>query len=153
MRFALAALLALAAFDGGASDMAERAAKRCAIDTAGSTTELAAAAKGTLVITIRPDAGVHVQAQAPVRATLAASPGLALAKERLGREDLADPNAASPRFEVAFTAAAPGRQEARARLEFYLCSDAWCVKQEREVALSILVGAERGAGEPASARP
>jgi hypothetical protein len=40
---------------------------------------------------------------------------------------------------VAFTATAPGPQTATARLEFFVCSAKWCVKQEREVAVHVAV--------------
>ena len=60
-----------------------------------------------------------------------------LAKAELGRADAVDPRADNPRFEVPFTAAAPGRHEARVSLDFYVCTDAWCVRQTRTVAIPV----------------
>jgi hypothetical protein len=131
----LALLLGLLASRVQAGDLAERAARSYAIDTSGSTATLTAGQRGRFVLAIRTEPGVHVQAQAPLRVTLSAPDGLALAAERLGWPDAAPGEA--PRFEVAFTATRAGRHAARARLEFFLCSDAGCVKQDREVALPV----------------
>ena len=48
-----------------------------------------------------------------------------------------DPKAEGRRFEVPFTAEKPGKHEARAKLEFFVCSDKWCVKQTRDVTVAI----------------
>ena len=69
----------------------------------------------------------------------ASTPGLTLAKAKLGRGDLKDPKAEAPIFEAAFTGAAAGKQQATATLDFFICSDAWCVKQVREIKLDVEV--------------
>ncbi len=56
---------------------------------------------------------------------------------QLGHADAVDPRADGPRFEVPFTAVAAGAQEVRARLEFFICSDQWCMKQVRELAAAV----------------
>jgi hypothetical protein len=71
--------------------------------------------------------------------TLTATPGLKLGKEKLGRADVLDPKAGAPRFEVPFTAAAAGAQEATAKVDFFICSDTWCVKQIRDVKVAVSV--------------
>jgi hypothetical protein len=132
---ALAALLA-APF-ARASDPSAEAAKSYRIDTAGSTQQLASGGKGTLVLSIVPLAKVHVHPQAPLKITLDATPGLKLAKTTLGKADPVDPNAEGRRFEVPFVAQAAGRQEARAKLDFFICSDQWCVKQVKDVTVPV----------------
>jgi len=134
----LTALLALlAAPSARAADPAGEAAKSYRLDTAGTTVALRAGQKGTLVLSIVPLAKVHVHPQAPLKIALEATPGLKLEKTTLGKADPVDPKAEGRRFEVAFVAEAAGRQEARAKLDFFICSDRWCVKQVKDVAVAI----------------
>jgi len=134
----LTALLALlAAPSARAADPAGEAAKSYRLDTAGTTVALGAGQKGTLVLSIVPLAKVHVHPQAPLKIALEATPGLKLEKTALGKADPVDPKAEGRRFEVAFVARAAGKQEARAKLDFFICSDQWCVKQVKDVAVAI----------------
>jgi hypothetical protein len=151
MRLAVASILGLLAVRPLAEDLAERAARSYLIDTSGSTAALAVGERGALVVTIRFQPGVHAQTEAPLRATLTASPGVALARDRLGWPDVVGPRSESPRLEVPFTASAPGQQTVKVRLEFFACSSSWCAKQDREAVLGVAVEltgrSERGRGE------
>jgi hypothetical protein len=120
-----------------AADAGADAARSYRLETEGSTRQVAAGGQGKLVVTIVPSKGTHVHPQAPLKITLAGSPGLKLAKDRLGHADALDPRAEGPRFEVPFTALATGAQEVKAKVEFFICSDQWCVKQARDLAVSI----------------
>ncbi len=134
---AVALAAALAAPLARAADAGAEAAKSYRIDTAGSTQQLAKGGKGTLVLSIVPLAKVHVHPQAPLKITLDATPGLKLAKTTLGKADPVDPGADGRRFEVPFVAEAAGKQEARAKLDFFICSDQWCVKQVKDVTIPV----------------
>ncbi len=135
----LAAVAVLAAATlARAADPAAEAAQSYRIDTAGSTTELKAGGKGTLVLAIVPVAKVHVHPQAPLKISLE-SKGLQLEKTELGHKDAVDPSAEGPRFVVPFAATERGKQEARAKLDFFICSDQWCVKQVKDVVLPVVV--------------
>jgi len=131
--------LALAAAPALAADAAADAAKSYRIETEGTTRRLEAGGAGKLVLTIVPAKGSHVHPAAPLKIALSGTPGLKLSKEQLGHADAVDPKAEGPRFEVPFTAAAAGAQEARARLDFFICSETWCVKQSREVSVAVEV--------------
>lgn len=144
IKVAVTAILWLAAAGARAEGLAERAAKSYAIDLSGSTRALAVGERGAVVVVIRFQPGVHAQAQAPLRATLTASPGVALARDRLGWPDVAGPASESPRLEVPFTAVAPGAQTVKVRLEFFACSSSWCAKQDREAVLSVAVAKPEG---------
>ncbi len=135
----LLALLAASALCGAAAaaEPGDEAPTTYRIDTAGSTRSARVGGEGRLVVAIEPLAKVHVHPQAPLKITLEAPAGLRLAKTQLGHKDAVDPKAEGPRFEVPFTAVAPGRQEARANLDFFICSDQWCVKQVRTVAIPV----------------
>jgi hypothetical protein len=121
-----------------AADPAAEAAKSYRIETTGTTTEVGAGEKGSFVLTIVPVEKVHVHPQAPLKIALEGK-GLALEKTALGHKDAVDPKAEGPRFEVPFTAAQAGKGEAKATLDFFICSDQWCVKQTRDVVVAVNV--------------
>jgi hypothetical protein len=130
--------LALAAA-ARAADPGADAAKSYRLETEGTTRQLPAGGKGKLVLSIVPSKGTHVHPDAPLKVALSASPGLSLSREQLGHADAVDPKAEGPSFEVPFTALASGPQEAKAKVDFFICSDRWCVKQSRQLAVAIVV--------------
>ena len=140
-RTSVALVLALAGAAAGAAppaaDPSAEAARSYRLDTAGSTRQLAVGGKGTLVLSIVPVGKVHVHPQAPLKIALEATPGLELEKTALGKADPVDPKADGRRFEVPFAALAAGKQQARADLDFFICSDTWCVKQVRQVTFPV----------------
>jgi nucleoid-associated protein YgaU len=135
--FTVAALLATAARAG---DPGVAAAKAYILDTAGSTAEVKVGARGKLVLVIRPkDPAWHVHPQAPLKLRFEAPAALGLEKRELSRRDAVDPKAAEPRFEAPFVASAAGKAEAKASVDFFICSDTACVKQTRTVAIPVAV--------------
>ncbi len=48
-----------------------------------------------------------------------------------------DPKSDGRRFEVPFVVEKAGKHEARAKLDFFVCSDQWCVKQVRDVTIAL----------------
>ncbi len=139
LAYALALALAAAPLAAAADAASDAAAKIYRIDTEGTTRELKAGAAGKLVLTIVPLEKTHVHPQAPLKIALQATPGLALSKTQLGHKDAVDPKAEGPRFKVPFTAEKAGAQEARAKVDFFICSDQWCVKQVRDVVVPVTV--------------
>ena len=133
---AAAALLSLAAL-ARAADPGADAAKSYRIETAGTTERVGVGKPGLLVLSIVPVEKIHVDPRAPLKIVLEGTPGLKLAKATLGKADPVDPKAPGRRFEVPFVAEAAGKHEARAKLDFFVCSDQWCVKQVRDVTVAI----------------
>lgn len=133
---ALAVALGAAA-PARAAEAGAEAARSYRIETEGTTLQVAAGGAGKLVLAIVPEKGAHVHPAAPLKIALAGTPGLKLSKEQLGHADAVDPKAEGPRFVVPFTGVAAGHQEARARLDFYICSATWCVKQARDVTVAV----------------
>jgi hypothetical protein len=136
MRTLLAAAVLLAA-PLVRADPAADAAKSYRIETAGTTQRVAVGKPGTLVLSIVPTEKIHVDPRAPLRIALEGTPGLKLSKTSLGKADPVDPKADGRRFEVPFVAETAGKHEARAKLEFYVCSDQWCVQQKRDVTVAL----------------
>jgi hypothetical protein len=134
----LATLLALSVAPLAlAADPSAEAARSYRIETTGTTSQLKVGEKGTLVLSIVPVDKVHVHPQAPLKIALEATPGLALEKTTLGKADPVDPKADGRRFEVPFVAKAAGKQEAKAKVDFFICSDQWCVKQVKDVTAAV----------------
>jgi hypothetical protein len=133
----LALAVAVLAAPLARADPAADAAKSYRIETTGTTQQVAVGKQGTLVLAIVPVEKIHVDPRAPLKIALEATPGLALSKTSLGKADPVDPKAEGRRFEVSFVAEKPGSHEARAKLDFFVCSDKWCVKQVRDVTVAI----------------
>jgi hypothetical protein len=119
-----------------AADAAAEAASSYRIDMTGTTSQVAVNGPGKLVLAIVPAEKIHVHPEAPLRIVLDAR-GLELAKRTLGHKDAVDPRAEGPRFEVPFVAPAAGAHEVSARVQFFVCSDQWCVKQARDVSVAV----------------
>ena len=136
----LTLLLALApAAAARAADAGQDAARSYRIETAGTTVEVEQGGEGKMVVTILPLQGTHVNAEAPLKVALSATPGLKLSRDLLGHKDAQEPAGIVQRFEVPFTATGAGPQEVRARVDFFICSEQWCVKQSRDVTVAINV--------------
>ncbi len=132
----LAAALALGGTARAAGSAAD-AAGSYRIETEGTTRQLSPGGQGKLVLSIVPVQGTHVHPAAPLKIALAATPGLKLDRDALGHKDAVDPKADGPRFEVPFSAAQAGAQEVRVKVDFFICSDQWCVKQSRDVTVAV----------------
>jgi hypothetical protein len=133
------ALLAPLAARGEAAQgtPAAEAAKAYSLEAAAAPASLKVGGKGVLTLAIVTAKGAHVDPRAPLKVTLSASAGLALAKTALGHDDQAGGKDEPPRFEVPFTAGAAGAQEARAKVDFFICTDKACVKQVREIGIPV----------------
>jgi hypothetical protein len=132
-----AAIAALLAATPAAPDASADVSKSYRIETAGTTQQVAVGKPGKLVLSIVPVEKVHVDPRAPLRIALEATPGVTLSKTSLGKADPVDANAEGRRFEVSFVAEKAGKHEAKAKLEFFVCSDQWCVKQVRDVTVAL----------------
>jgi len=140
MRPVLAAVLAALAGLGpaavSAADPSADVARSYAVKASAEPAVLKAGATGTVRLSVEPTGAVHVDPKAPLKVTLAATPGLSLQKTQLGRAE-AVPAGQGVSFAVPFTAGVAGTQEVKARLDFFLCTDQWCVKQVRDVTVRV----------------
>jgi hypothetical protein len=119
-----------------AADPGAEVAKSYTVKAAVDPASLKAGAAGKVTFTIAPTGEVHVDPKAPLKVTLEASPGLKLQKTQLGRADSVQAGQGVT-FAASFTATAAGKQEVKAKLDFFLCTDQWCVKQLRDVTVVV----------------
>jgi hypothetical protein len=134
---ALAALALGAAAPVRAAGGAD-AASTYRVVTDGSTAALRRGEKGKVVVAIEPlEKGVHVNREFPLKYRISASAGLSLAKTELARSDAVDPGAETPRFEIPVSATAAGAQQVTVQMRFAICSDAWCVPQQKTITVAI----------------
>jgi hypothetical protein len=119
------------------AEAGEDAAKSYRIETTGTTQQVEVGKEGKLVLAIVPVGKIHVDPRAPLKIALEATPGVKLSRTSLGKADPVDPKSDGRRFEVPFVAEKAGKHEARAKLEFFVCSDQWCVKQVRDVKVAL----------------
>jgi hypothetical protein len=103
-------------------------------------------AKATL--TVQGKNGWHVNEEAPITVSLKADDGIVLAKEKLGRADLAQSTKESARFDIPFSASATGKKTITAEARFVMCQEQACKPEKETVALEVEVAA---AGQPAPA--
>jgi hypothetical protein len=133
--FALASALATTALG---ADPAAEAATAYVLDTAESTKSVKVGEPGKLVLVIRPKAPTwHVHPQAPLKIRFQGPASMKIEKAELARRDALDPKAEEPWFETSFVAAAAGPLDARALVDFFICSDSACVKQTRTLAIPV----------------
>ena len=136
---ALAALAILAA-PARAADPSAEAARAYTVETGASTSAVKVGEPGKLVVVIKPIApGWHVHPQAPLKIRFDAPAALKLEKPELTRRDVVDAKADAPRFETSFVASQVGAQDAKANVDFFICSDAACVKQVQTVSIPVTV--------------
>ncbi len=134
-----AAALLLASPARGADPAAE-AATAYTLDTAASTRAAKVGEPGKLVLVIRPKAPTwHVHPKAPLKIRFEGPAALKIEKAELGHRDALDPKAEEPRFETTFVASSAGSHDAKAVADFFICSDAACVKQTKTVAIPVSV--------------
>jgi hypothetical protein len=134
---ALAGLVALPAF--AQADAHADAAKAYKIETSQAPLKVKKGEKGQAKVTVVPRSDAHVSPEAPVSVTVSAGPALELPKQKLGRPDAKATEAKGVEFEVPFVGKQPGKDELKAQVTFFICTEKLCERQKREVALAVVV--------------
>ncbi|HVV87261.1 MAG TPA: hypothetical protein VHE35_29675 [Kofleriaceae bacterium] len=117
---ALAVVAALAACRGAAADEPD-VTVRVASELTVAQGEAAA-----LSVTVAPAAGRTVSADGPLRLSVDADDGVALARRRYGRKDAADPAADAPRFDVRLRGKTAGDHALALEVRLWLCGAKLC---------------------------
>ncbi len=90
-------------------------------------------------VEVVPRSDAHVSPDAPISLTVSSGPALKVAKAKLGRPEAKATKAKGVEFDIPFTAEASGKDELRASLSFFICTEQLCEKQKRELALQVEV--------------
>ena len=89
-------------------------------------------------VEVVPRSDAHVSPDAPISLTVTSGPGLKISKAKLGRPEAHETKAKGVEFDVPFTAAASGKDELRASLSFFICTEKLCEKKFEDVTLAVV---------------
>jgi len=134
---ALVALASAGAFAEG--DAHQDAAKAYQIETSQAPLKVKKGEKGQARVTVVPRSDAHVSPDAPLSMTVSAGPALDLPKQKLGRTDAKPTEAKGVEFDVPFVGKQAGKDELKAQVTFFICTEKLCERQKREVALAVVV--------------
>ena len=135
----VAVLCAVALPSLAQSDPRADAEKAYTIETSHAPLKVKKGEKGEAKVTVVPRSDAHVSPDAPLSVTLSSGPALDLPKQKLGRPDAKPTNAKGVEFDVPFVGKQPGRDELRAQVTFFICTEKLCEKQKREIAMNVEV--------------
>src|SRR5919198_3848413 len=105
------------------------------IETSQSPIKVKKGAQASARVEVVPRSDAHVSPDAPISLTVSSGPAIKLAKAKLGRPDARETKAKGVEFEVPFTAESKGKDELRASLSFFICTEKLCERQKRELAM------------------
>lgn len=134
---AVAFALVLPAF--AEADVRADAAKAYTIETSQSPLKVKKGDAGQAKVTIVPRSDAHVSPEAPLSMTVSSGPALELPKQKLGRPDAKATDAKGVEFDVPFVGKQAGKDELKAQVTFFICTEKLCERQKREVALAVVV--------------
>jgi len=91
------------------------------------------------VVKLEPRGVFHINQEYPIEISLTGDPETVFPKVSLARADAAHFDEKSARFDVPFTAKAPGDHKLLANVKFAVCTPENCVPDERDLALAVAV--------------
>jgi len=100
---------------------------------------------GSATVTVLGRNGWHVNEEAPITLTINAPAGVAIAKAKLSRTDLAESKPERARFDVQVTAEKAGRQPVQAEARFVMCQESACKPVKETVTLMLEVSTDAAA--------
>jgi hypothetical protein len=134
---AVAFALVLPAF--AQADVGAEAAKAYRIETSQSPLKIKKGATGQAKVTVVPRSDAHVSPDAPLSMTVSAGPVVELPKQKLGRPDAKATDAKGVEFDVPFVGRQAGKDELKAQVTFFICTEKLCERQKRDVSLAVVV--------------
>src|SRR5437764_11968714 len=90
-------------------------------------------------VEVVPRSDAHVSPDAPISLTVTSGPALKVSKSKLGRPEAKETKAKGVEFDVPFSAESAGKDELRASLSFFICTETLCERQKRDLALKVEV--------------
>jgi hypothetical protein len=114
------------------------------LSTEGSTEKVKAGENGVVVLWIRAKNGAHVSDETPLKLE-ASGNHLKVSKNVLTYADSVTRASAGmrrypdPKFEIPFSATAPGKGKVDLKLTFFICTEKLCMRQQRSLQVPVLV--------------
>ena len=114
------------------------------LSTEGSTQKLKAGEQGMAVLWIRAKQGAHVSDETPLKLEVSAE-RVKLTKRTFTYADSVTRASAGvrrypdPKFEIPFSATAPGKSNIDLKLTFFICTDKLCARQQRTLKVPVQV--------------
>ena len=139
MRTLTALLLALPLAASAAPEAPGDGAHAYTIESTKGPLKLKKGATSSVHVEVVPRADAHVSPDAPLSVLVSSGPALKPAKAKLVRADTHETKAKGVEFDVPFTAEAAGKDEVKATVNFFICTEKLCEKQKRDVTLAVLV--------------
>lgn len=115
------------------------AAKAYKIETSQGPLKVKKGEKAQAKVTVVPRSDAHVSPDAPISVTVSAGPAVELPRQKLGRPDAKATEAKGVEFEVPFVGKQPGKDELKAQVTFFICTEKLCERQKRDVSLAVVV--------------
>jgi hypothetical protein len=115
------------------------AANAYKIETSQAPLKVKKGEKSQARVTVVPRSDAHVSPEAPLSVTVSAGPALELPKQKLGRPDAKTTEAKGVEFDLPFVGKQVGKDELKAQVTFFICTEKLCERQKREVALAVVV--------------
>jgi hypothetical protein len=121
------------------ADVRAEAAKAYTIETSQSPLKVKKGQTGQAKVTVVPRSDAHVSPEAPLSMTVSAGSALELPKQKLGRADAKATEAKGVEFDVPFVGKQAGKDELKAQVTFFICTEKLCERQKRDVSLAVVV--------------
>ena len=121
------------------ADVRGEAAKAYTIETSQAPLKVKKGETGQAKVTVVPRSDAHVSPEAPLSMTVSAGPAVDLPKQKLGRPDAKATDAKGVEFDVPFVGKQAGKEELKAQVTFFICTEKLCERQKRDVSLAVVV--------------
>lgn len=99
----------------------------------------AAGKVGSFAVTLKPRGEWHLNLDFPTQVSVSGAPALAFPSAKIGKQAAAEFGEHFARFDVPFTATAPGSHTVTCDVKFAVCSEANCIPEERTLAVALRV--------------
>lgn len=99
----------------------------------------AAGKVGSFAVTLKPRGEWHLNLDFPTQVSVSGAPALTFPSANIGKQAAAEFGEHFARFDVPFTASAPGSHSVTCDVKFAVCSEANCIPEERTLAVALRV--------------
>lgn len=109
------------------------------LSTQGSAKKVKLGKDAVLAVSIVGKNGFKVSEETPFTLKLEATSGVKLAAAKFTRKELVDPKSTAPAVKTSYTGVAPGANQIKADVVFFLCTDKLCQRMTAQTSIDVLV--------------